>query len=47
LQEWTVTEDIAGVDFAGVDNDGVIIIIIIIVYYATEAAHIIHYTNKQ
>jgi len=22
LQEWTVTEDIAGVEFAGVDNDG-------------------------
>ena len=25
----------------------IIIIIIIIVYYATEAAHIIHYTNIQ
>jgi len=24
MQEWTMTEEIAGVDFAGVDNDGVI-----------------------
>jgi len=24
MQEWTVTEEITGVDFAGVNNDGVI-----------------------
>jgi len=24
MQEWTITEEIAGVDFAGVDSDGVI-----------------------
>ena len=23
MQEWTSTEEVAGVDFAGVDNDGV------------------------
>jgi len=24
MQEWTVTKEIAGMDIAGVDNDGVI-----------------------
>jgi len=24
MQEWTITEEIAGVDFAGVDRDGVL-----------------------